>query len=171
MSNRQIIDLFTRIDDLLRQLLEVQKTELEILRGIREQLPVAPPPPPVIPAVPAPPERPPVERVVTPIEFIEELSRRLVKTPNRLERISFDTINENWISLKREGKIKTDVALGFWIEQVGGGFDYIIRKDGFGAAEKTAEIDDRWEIEFDDLVVRGYGVSGQALIWYWWRED
>jgi len=166
---RQIIDLFTRIDELLQHILEVQEAEIKILEDIRERLPITVAVPPAPPAPPrAPPARP---IIISPAEVAKEVSRRLVQMPNRIERIVVETINENWISLKDQGKIKPDVALGFWIEQVGGGFDYIIRRNGFGAAEKTAEIDDKWDIEFDDILVKGYGVPGQGLIWYWWRED
>jgi len=171
MMERQIIDLFTRIDELLQHLLEVQEDEVKILEDIKERLPIT------VAVPPAPPPRVPpevrVERpiIISPAEVAKEVSRRLVQMPNRIERIVVETINENWVSLKKQGKIKPDIALGFWIEQVGGGFDYIIRRNGFGASEKTAEIDDKWDIEFDDILVKGYGVSGQGLIWYWWRED
>ena len=159
--------------------------ELRAMRGlleeIKESLPVVVPPVVVPPA--APPTAPPIvvkpppptigtiEIGVTSIKKLAELiSVPLEKLPNRVEKIDIDTSKTKQISLKKQGKIKTEVALGFWVEDVGGGFNYVIVRDGFGKDEKTAAVDDKWEVEFDNLLVTGSGNPGTARIWYWWLK-
>jgi len=138
-----------------------------------------------IPAVPPPvrppPVRPPVipevfelgERTIRTLteEIASRLAARLVQLPNRLDRIEIDTSVTDWVSLKKTGKIKPAVALGFWVESIGGGFEYrIIRKEFGPTKPRTATADDKWDIEFDDLLVRGLGTTGIGVILYWWRE-
>lgn len=138
--------------------------------------PVAPPPapaapPPVIPTIPGVFEL--SERTIRALAeaITTSLAPRLVQLPNRLDRIEIDTSITEWVSLKKAGKIKPAVALGFWVENVGGGFEYrIIRKEYGPTKPRTASPDDRWDFEFDDLLVRGLGATGTAIIYYWWRE-
>ena len=105
-------------------------------------------------------------------ELAAELSTRILQLPNRLKRIEWDTSITTWKSMRAEKKIKPAKALGFWVEDIGGGFEYQIVRDGVESDEKTAEVDDKWEQEFDDLLVKGAGGPKQeAYIWYWWRVD
>lgn len=104
------------------------------------------------------------------IELARELAKRILQLPNRVERIEWDTSETTWKSLRAAGKIKPDKALGFWVEDIGGGFEYKIVRDGFESDAKTAEEDDKWDQEFDDILVKGAG-AGTALIWYWWRLE
>jgi transposase-like protein len=104
------------------------------------------------------------------IELARELAKRILQLPNRGERIEWDTSETAWKSLRAEGKIKPDKALGFWVEDIGGGFEYKIVRETFESDAKTAEEDDKWDQEFDDLLVKGAG-AGTALIWYWWRVE
>jgi len=99
----------------------------------------------------------------------EEIAVRLIRLPNRVRKIEFDTSNTRTMSLKGEGLLAPPTSLGFEVEDVGGGFTYIIVRDGYGKDERTALAGDKWVIEFDDLLVRGSGLAGTARIWYWWR--
>jgi len=132
-------------------------------------IPVPPPPPPVPP--PPPPEISVVELGDKTMAKLEQLIIRLLQLPNRLDRIEIDTSNTSWVSLRKAGKIKPSFALGFWVESIGGGFDYKIRRVGLGPTKaRTAVADDKWDQEFDDIEVKGSGTSGTAVIYYWWRE-
>lgn len=168
-----------------RLLQEIRDGILELQRRVPPPaVPVEVPPvppcrvPPVVPEVPAPPAvpaiPPPPMRVELSLRTIIQLANAITSVlerfPNRLEKMEIDTSQTTQISLRSEGKIKPAFALGFWVEGVGGGFSYIIVRDGFGKAERTAAVDDKWEIEFDDLLVTGAGVAGTATIWYWWRH-
>jgi len=165
-------DVLTRIDELLVQLLEVEKEQVKLLKLMSER--VAP--------VPAPPIPPEVERIVplgvtevalkpeSIIELARELAKRILQLPNRVEKIEWDTSTMTYKSLRSEGKIKPAKALGFWVEGIGGGFEYQIVREGFEGDVKTAAVNDKWDQEFDDLHVKGAG-AGTAYIWYWWREE
>ena len=100
--------------------------------------------------------------------------------PTRLKKMEFDTSITEWKSLRDEKKLKSPpgwirpeywYALGFWVEDIGGGFEYQIARisKGFVSEGKVAEMDDKWDIEFDDILVKGAG-EGTGVIWYWWRE-
>ena len=105
-------------------------------------------------------------------ELAAELSGRILQLPNRLKRITWDTSITTWKSMRAEKKIKPAKALGFWVEDIGGGFEYQIVRQGVESDEKTAGVDDKWDQEFDDLLVKGAGGPKQeAYIWYWWRVD
>lgn len=108
-------------------------------------------------------------RVETITELANEIARRILQLPNRVERVEWDTSVTEWRTLRGEGLIKPAVALGFWVEDIGGGFEYKIVREKFESDAKTAEVDDKWDQEFDDILVKGAG-AGTALIWYWWRE-
>jgi len=165
---RPIVARLTKLDEILKAFVELHKKEIELLEQIRAAFPA----PPTVPAAPP--------RVAIPQVSISEISinklaeaitARLVRLPNRLDRIEIDTSNTNWVSLRKAGKIKPSVALGFWVEDIGGGFDYIILRQGKGPTKaRTAAKDDKWDQEFDDLMVKGSGTSGTAVIYYWWRE-
>ena len=150
--------------------------ELRAMRGlleeIKESLPVVVLPPGAPPAAPPPPViLPTFEIGVTSIKKLTELiTASLERFPNRVERINIDTSKKRQISLRKQGKIKAGVALGFWVEDVGGGFNYVIVRDGFGKDEKTAAVDDKWELEFDNLLITGSGTPGTGKIWYWWLK-
>lgn len=159
-------DLLTRIDELLVQLLKVEEQQLKLLERLA---PVPAPPPPVPPKVPLPPGVTEVVlRTESIVELARELAKRILQLPNRLERIEWDTSITTWKSLRDEEKIKPAKALGFWVEDTGGGFEYKIVREKFESDARTAEKDDKWDQEFDDLLVKGAG-AGTALIWYWWR--
>jgi len=149
-------DVLTRVDELLVMLLKVEEEQLKLLQAIA----------PV-------PARPPGAEVAISIEsileLVKELTTRLSQLPNRLKRVELDTSISDWKSLRAEEKIKPRILLGFWVEDVGGGFEYQIAREGFESEPRTAEVDDKWEMEFDDLLVKGAG-DGKAYIWYWWRE-
>jgi len=165
-------DVITRVDELLVLLLEVEKEQVKLLKQMSER--IAP--------VPAPPITEVVERIVplgvtevalrseSIIELAKELAKRILQLPNRVEKIEWDTSITNWRSLRGEGKIKPAKALGFWVEGIGGGFEYQIVREGFEGTAKTAVVNDKWDQEFDDLSVKGAG-AGTAYIWYWWREE
>ena len=110
-----------------------------------------------------------VLRPETITDLAAELASRLLQLPDRLKVMKVDTSITNWKSLRAEKKIKPAKALGFWVEDIGGGFEYQLVRMGFESDEKTAQVDDKWDQEFDDLLVKGSGVAGTAKIWYWWR--
>jgi len=179
-------DVLTRVDELLVMLLKVEEEQLKLLQAIAAVR--APPPVSVteiarelrvsettvreiverVVAVPAA-----VTEVALSTESIRELAlelaTRLVQLPNMVKMVEFDTSITDWKSLRAEKKIKPRILLGFWVEAIGGGFEYQIVREGTESDPKTAEVDDKWELEFDDLLVKGAGV-GKAHIWYWWRE-
>ena len=171
-------DVLTRIDELLVLLLKVEEQQLKVLQSIAGIVPAPPAAPPIVEVVPVPPVPVPVppgvtEVVLRPesiIELAAELASRLLQLPNRLKRIEWDTSITTWKSMRAEKKIKPAKALGFWVESIGGGFEYQIVRAGVESDEKTAQVDDKWEQEFDDLLVKGAGGPKQeAYIWYWWR--
>jgi hypothetical protein len=151
------------------------------LEEMKQRLPIAIPPPVVkIPPAPPAPGMPPITVKLPPIgeieigdasvgKLAELIAAKLIKLPNRVERIDIDTSNTTAVSLKKAGKIKPAVALGFEVEDVGGGFSYTIVRAGFGKDEKTAITGDKWDQELDDLLVKGSGNPGTARIWYFWR--
>ena len=164
-----------------REVLAELRTMRELLEEVKERLPAVVPPPPAMPtAPPAPPivVPRPIGVVEISTESIEKLAKlvaelttsRLERLPNRLEKVEIDTSKKTQISLRKQGRIKPKWALGFWVEAIGGGFDYVIVRDGFGKDAKTAEADDKWDQEFDDLLITGSGTAGTARLWYWWIE-
>jgi len=176
----QFIDTLTRLDELLEAHLKLEQQILEVLKGIRP--PVVPPAPPVVPIrfPPAPPELEPltirieslIERVgliIDRINILQELVSALVPYPNRVAKVEIDTAKTEQISLRKEGKLEADVLLGFEIEDVGGGFTYCIRRQNHGKDWRAAATGDKWEVEFDDLWIKGSGTAGTAKIWLWWR--
>jgi hypothetical protein len=168
-----------RIPHPYREVVAELRAMRELLDEIKEKLPVVVPPP----VVALPPEAaPPVPVAVAPpaavvaltsdtiIGLARELAKRILQLPNRVERIKWDTSITTWQSLRGAKKIKPAKALGFWIEDIGGGFEYTIVREDFESDARTAAVDDKWDKEFDDLHVKGAG-AGTALIWYWWRAD
>lgn len=156
----EIFDRFTRRDELL----------VEILKDIRALLKKEVP---KIAVPPAPPvEIPPIEIPEVRIEWgiIDLLARRLQQLPNRLDKVDIDTSKTGWKSLRSEGKLKGAILLGFYIEDVGGGFTYKVTRGDWESPEKTAVVDEKWDIELDDITVAGSGTAGQATIWVWWRS-
>lgn len=129
--------------------------------------------PAVPPRPPPPPPRPP-ECVCLTDETIkalaEEIASRQLQLPNRVDSAKIDTSKTSFLSLKDGGELKADVMLGFYIESVGGGFTYKVQRGDYQSQDKAAVDEDRWDIEFDDLIVAGSGTSGTAVIWYWWRS-
>jgi len=149
----EIFDRFTRRDELL----------VEILKDVRR----------ILAAIPE------LKVTITPeliaelkieAELIDSLARRLEQLPNRLDKIEIDTSKTSWRSLRSEGELKGDVLLGFHIEHIGGGFTYKVVREDWESEAKTAVLDDKWDIEWDDLAVSGSGTTGTAVLWYWWRE-
>jgi len=170
-----------RVPHPYREIIKELRAVRELLEEVKERLPVVVPPPPAVPpALPAPPIV--IPRPIGVVEIstgsIEKLAKlvaelttsRLERLPNRLERIDIDTSKKTQISLRKQGRIKPKWALGFWVEAIGGGFDYVIVRDRFGKDAKTAEADDKWDQEFDDLLITGSGTAGTARLWYWWIE-
>ena len=156
---RWITRTFTKLDELIDHFDKLVKREIELLKAIEKAL--------------VPVEIPPLGVVALDDSTIKKLSEaittRLVQLPNRLDRIEIDTSNTNWVSLREAGKIKPTVALGFWVESIGGGFEYRIIREGLGPTKpKTAVADDKWDQEYDNLLVRGLG-AGTAVIYLWWR--
>ena len=175
IKEKPLID--ERIPHPYREVVAELRAMRELLEDIKEKLPVAVPPPPAVP--PAPPLIVPTIGTVEIggasmkklAKLIADLTTgRLERLPNRLERVDINTSKKTQISLRKQGKIKPKVALGFWVEDIGGGFDYIVVRDGFGKDAKTAEVDDKWDQEFDDLLITGSGTPGTGKIWYWWIE-
>ncbi len=186
---QRLLDVLTRVDELIVLLLRVEEQQLKLLQAISERV-GAPPAPAVSPErieelvrefrVPEALIRRIIERVAPPAtvgltaESINELARklaeRLPQLPNRAAKIEFDTSVTAWKSMREAKKLKPAIALGFWVEEVGGGFEYIIAKGEILSEPKRAEVGDRWDIEFDDIQVRGLGAEGTARLWYWWRE-
>ena len=157
---RWIVRVFTKLDDLIDYLSRLEKREIELLKAIEKAL--------------VPVEIPPLGIVAlddkTIKAIVEGLASRLVQLPNRLDRIEINTADTNWVSLRKAGKIKPSVALGFWVESIGGGFEYKIIREGLGPTKsRTAAADDKWDQELDDIEVKGAG-AGTAVIYIWWRE-
>ncbi len=148
----EIFDRFTRRDELL----------VEILKDLRRLLKKV---------IEVPPEVT-IEQITIPleIEFVDRLARRLQQLPNRLDKIDIDTSKTSWRSLRSDESLKGAVLLGFYVETVGGGFSYKITRESWESPDKTAVLDEKWDIEFDDLAVLGSGTAGTATIYYWWRE-
>lgn len=147
-------DRFSRLDELLVTLIK----DLRVL----------------IKKISVPPEIPPLGVVSLDSETIKALAQaiavRLVQLPNRLDKIEIDTSITDWASLRKTGVLKPAVLLGFWVESIGGGFDYKIMRAGQGPTKvRTAVADDKWDQEFDDIMVKGAG-AGTATIFLWWRE-
>jgi len=144
---------------------------VELLAEIRDLLKGAPPPtPPVVPLGTVELGDASIQKLTGLADKLATALEKLPKIPNRIEKIEVDTSKTTQASLKKDGKIKTPVALGFEVEDVGGGFKYVIQKEGFGKDERTAITGDKFDIEFDDLLVTGLGNAGTAAIWYWWYE-
>ena len=156
---RWITRTFTKLDELIDHFDKLVKREIELLKAIEKAL--------------VPVEIPPLGVVAlddkTIKAIVEGLATRLVQLPNRLDRIEIDTSKTDWVSLRKAGKIKPTVALGFWVESIGGGFEYKIIREGLGPTKpRTAVADDKWDQALDDLEVRGLG-GGTAVIYLWWR--
>jgi len=142
--------------------------------------PITPPAPPTV--VPTPvPITPPTDRLSTLLsELLDELRNLKVllnnifatqtKLPDSADRIEINTSNTDWRSLQYELKPKGRVYLGIWIEDVGGGFQYYFERRGRKTCEFTAVKDSTWNLEFDNIYVKGSGTSGTGKIVYWWRE-
>ena len=152
----EFLDRFTRRDELL----------VEILKDVRALLKKLVPP--VLPPV-LPPEV--VPEVTISLEVIDRLARRLQQMPNRFDKLEFDTAITASRSLKDVGKLKGEVFLGFHIEDVGGGFTYKVCRGEYLSPDKKANVDDKMDIEYDDLIVAGEGVAGTGVLWYWYREE
>lgn len=168
---RWIVRVFTKLDELVDFFATFQKRQLELLEEIKKRLPAPPPEIIVRPEIVIP------RRTIGVVEIdrksikalAQEIVKHLVKLPNRMDRIEINTSITTWKSLKKEGKIKPAIALGFWVESIGGGFDYRIIREGKGPTQpRTAVADDKWDQEFDDLLVKGAG-AGTAVIYIWWR--
>ena len=154
------------------------------LRGIRELLEeinkrlVPVPPAVVVPPVVVKAPPPLIGTVEVSAESIKKIAKhiaelitsRLEMLPNRLDRIDVDTSVTEQISLRAQKKIWPALALGFWVEDVGGGFSYIIVSEKQGDKERTAAVDDKWDMAFANLLITGSGVAGTAKIWLWWIE-
>lgn len=160
----EILDRFTRRDEQLAAVLR----KLNKLLGQQPQIITEPGEPVVV----EPPERPiewPGKISIPQLRLVDHLLSRLPQLPNRLHKVDIDTSKNSWKSLKGDGKLKGDVMQGFIIEDIGGGFNYKVSRGTYESPSKTAELDDKWDIEFDDIAVYGLG-TGTATIWYWWRE-
>ena len=186
---QRLLDVLTRVDELIVLLLRVEEQQLKLLQSISEKI-GAPAAPIVSPerieelvrefGVSEALVRQIIERVAPPAtvgltsESIEELARKLAERvpqlPNRVNKIEFDTSVTTWKSMREAKKLKPAVALGFWVEDVGGGFEYIIAKGEIFSDPKKADVGDKWDMEFDDIQIRGLGAEGTARLWYWWRE-
>ena len=167
---RWLVRVFTKIDEVVGYFAKAQKQQLEILEEIRKRLPGVPPE-----IIVRPPEvvLPTIGLIEIGKESIDTLAQKiaahLIRLPNRLDRIEIDTSNDKWQSLRK--KIKPKVALGFEVENVGGGFEYKISRKGKGPTKpRTALTGDKWDQEFDEISVKGSGDAGVAVIYYWWRE-
>lgn len=185
---QRLLDVLTRVDELIVLLLRVEEQQLKLLQAMSERIgvPAAPAVQPRIEElvrefrVPEAVIKQIIERVVPPAtvgltaESINELARKLAERvpqlPNRVNKIEFDTSVTAWKSMREAKKLKPAIALGFWVEEVGGGFEYIIAKGEILSDPKRADVGDRWDIEFDDIQIRGLGAEGTARLWYWWRE-
>jgi hypothetical protein len=152
----QFEDLFTRIDEQLEKLIELQEKQIGLLNAILTAL--------------KPQPTPPAQQII--ISNINELASAVASAqlPNRLKRIDIDTSNTSWISLRKKELLKPPVLQGFWIEDAGGGFTYKIIREMYGTDEKDANTGDKWNQEYDDIEVKGSGLAGTAKIWVWWRE-
>ncbi len=144
---QRLLDVLTRVDELIVLLLRVEEQQLKLLQAISERIGA-----PAAPAVP--PERigelvrefripevvirriiervAPLATVGLTAESVNELARKLAEhlpqLPNRAGKIEFDTSITVWKSMREAKKLKPAVALGFWVEEVGGGFEYIMAK-------------------------------------------
>jgi len=145
-------DRFSRLDELL-------VTLIKDLRRLIDKGIVVPPPEIIIEKL----------EVIIDREIIDLLARRLQQLPNRLDKIDIDTSKTSWRSLRSDESLKGAVLLGFYVENVGGGFSYKISRESWESPDKTAVVDEKWDIEFDDLAVLGSGTAGTATIYYWWR--
>lgn len=170
---QRLLDVLTRVDELIVLLLRVEEQQLKLLQAISERVGA---PAAVIPPA-GPPER--IEGLLPATvgltsksidELVKKLAERVPQLPNRVNKIEFDTSITAWKSMREAKKLKPAIALGFWVEEVGGGFEYIIAKGEILSDPKKAEVGDRWDIEFDDIQIRGLGAEGTARLWYWWRE-
>lgn len=150
----EFFDRFTRRDELL----------VEILKDIRELLKAIKGLPTPVPPVPEP-----LAVISLTEETIKKIREGLVQLPNRVREVEIDTSSTDWVSFRKTDEMKTDVALGFHIEEVGGGFTYKIVRGTNTSEEKLAMKNDRFDHEFDDLQVKGSGTTGTAKVWVYWR--
>lgn len=155
----EFLDRFSRRDELLVAVLK----DIRKLLGKVVEVPAVEVPEVEVPEFEVP------ELTAPQLKLIDSMAMRLQQLPNRLHKADIDTSQTSWRSLKGAGKLKGDVMQGFYIEAVGGGFSYKIIRGPWEAPEMDAEVDDSWDIEFDDLAVLGAGPAGTATVWYWWR--
>lgn len=157
---RWIVNRFTKLDEVLKYLAEVHDREADLLKQIRDAI--------------VPSEIPPLGVVDIGDKSVKALAQaiaaRLFQLPNRIDDVEINTSTTTWVSLQKTGKIKPSVALGFLIENVGGGFNYKIVRSGFESPQKSAVKDYKWDQEFDDLMIKASGTAGTGKIFVWWRD-
>ena len=127
-------DIWSRQDELMESILTILKRQLEVLERLAGVTP------PIVPKIVERPVIPTPLEVEFSIKAVERLAARLIQLPNRLDNIEIETSNKSWTSLRKAGKITPDVALGFWIESVGGGFSYKIVRQSHEFKPKTAPL-------------------------------
>ena len=154
-----VFDRISRIDELLIQ-------QVKLLEKIVNLLSTAPTPsaPSVVreitPITPAPPELAPVTDRLDEIRAkLDDIKKEMLKLPNFFDEIAIDTSNTKWKKLNISG-------LGFVIIDVGGGFSYKLPNS---VREFTAQVNERFEGEFEYIMVKGSGVAGTGKIRYWRR--
>ena len=114
---QRLLDVLTRVDELIVLLLRVEEKQLRLLQVISER--VGAPAAVIPPAVP--PER--IEELLPATiglasKSIDELVKKLEhipQLPNRVNKIEFDTSITAWKSMREARKLKPAVALGFWV--------------------------------------------------------
>lgn len=168
--------------EVIKELRGIKAQLEEISQKLAVTIPAPPVPPVVVPGVPpapgvvparVPPERPSIiELSAASIKSLAKaIASYLPQLPNYLDRVEIDTSRTDWFHLRDLGKIRPATALGLWVESIGGGFEYKIMRVGRGPSKpRTALVDDKWDQEFDDIIMRGLG-AGTAVLWIWWREE
>ena len=145
----QFRDWFSRVDEELAVLIEINKGMLKALNILAGVVPPEYPPP----LPPAPPELKPItDRLDV---LIKEVDRDY---PDFMADIPIDTSKATWVELKISGT-------GFSIIEIGGGFDFKVPSatDAVIAAVKG----DKYDFAFTNIYVKGSGTAGTGKIRYW----
>lgn len=142
----QFRDWFSRVDEELAVLIEINKgmlKALNILAGIE------------IPEIPTPPTPPELKPITDRLDIlIKEVDRDY---PDFINEATVDTSVTTWKELKISGT-------GFSIISIGGGFTF--KTPSATSKEITAVAGDKYDFAFANIYVKGAG-AGTGVIRYW----
>ncbi len=108
-------------------------------------------------------EAPPAALELTPlIERLDEIIKyERMDYPTFIDDVTFDTLIAAWAPLDISGA-------GFTVVAVGGGFNF--RVPTMQSRAIAATVNDKYDMEFDNVFVQGAGVAGTARLRFW-RTD